>query len=104
MASLTLILEPDNPCNTNIIDIEDGRILYHVATEHGERTTTRIQNTLGEPIASWEWRDVRSDIITLGRTAPVPVSHWLRKTVVPFKEYVHLALEIRRRNDPSLAQ
>jgi hypothetical protein len=82
-----LVLDPDNPCNTNLVDIEDGQILYQVATEHGPRqTVTRVANSAGEIIASWEWRDVRSDILTLGNTPPVSVSHWLRKSVVPFKE------------------
>ena len=85
-APLILVLDPDNPCNTNIFDSDDGRIMYQVATEHGQRTVTRVRNSQAETIASWEWRDVRSDIITLGRTAPVSVSAWLRKSVVPFKE------------------
>lgn len=86
---LKLVFQPDNPCNTNIIDNDDGRIMYQVATEHaGSKTVTSVRNSGGEVIASWEWRDVRSDIITLGRTAPVSVSAWLKKSVVPFKDTV----------------
>ncbi|KAJ7593394.1 hypothetical protein C8J56DRAFT_1003137 [Mycena floridula] len=86
-SSLTLILSPDDPCNTNIF-IEDGRIMYQVATDFGRRTITRVLNGAGERIASWEWRDVRSDIITLGQTPPVAVNTWLRKSVVPFKDTI----------------
>ncbi|ESK95869.1 hypothetical protein Moror_12367 [Moniliophthora roreri MCA 2997] len=85
---LTLILEPNNPCNTNISDSEDGRILYQVATEHAKRTVTRVRNTAGQTIASWEWRDTRSDIISIGNGAPVPVSAWLKKSMMPFKDTV----------------
>jgi len=85
---LTLVLQPDNPCNTTIIDEETGKVMYQVATEHGKSTVTRAKNAVGESIASWEWRDVRSDIITLGNGTPTSVSSWLKKSLVPFKDTV----------------
>ena len=87
---LTLILEPNNPCNTNISDNDDGKILYQVSTEHGKHTTTRVRNAAGETIASWEWRDTRSDVISIGRMSPMSVGSWLKKSMMPFKEYVPL--------------
>jgi len=83
---LILVFQPDNPCNTIIIDEETGKVMYQVATEHGKSTVTRVKNAVGESIASWEWRDVRSDIITLGNGTPTSVSSWLKKSLVPFKE------------------
>ncbi|RDB25873.1 hypothetical protein Hypma_006811 [Hypsizygus marmoreus] len=85
-----LVFEPDNPCNTTITDSETGKIVYQVATEHGKETVTRVKNADGDTIASWEWRDVRSDIITLGNGTPTPVSSWLRKSLMPFKDTVKL--------------
>lgn len=82
-----LILSPDNISNTNIIDNDDGKVLYHVATEYNpHKTVTRIENCLGQTIASWEWRDLRSDLITFGSSQPVSVSTWLRKSVLPFNK------------------
>lgn len=86
---LTLILEPNNPCNANISDAEDGQILYQVSTEHARHTTTRLRNAHGDTIASWEWRDTRSDILTIGTGSPVSVSAWLKKSMMPFKDTVH---------------
>lgn len=84
---LILVFQPDNPCNTTIIDEETRKVMYQVATEHEKSSTvTRVKNAVGESIASWEWRDVRSDIITLGNGTPTSVSSWLKKSLVPFKE------------------
>ena len=83
----SLILQPDNPCNTTITDSDSGEILYTVTTTHPEhKTITVIKNADGDTIASSEWRDVQSDIITLGNSKPVPSSTWLRKNMMPFKE------------------
>lgn len=85
--TLTLEFEPDNPCNTTITDSESGEVVYTVITQHTDKkTVTRIRNAAGEVIASSEWRDVRSDILTLGQAVPVSSSAWLRKSMVPFKE------------------
>jgi hypothetical protein len=86
----TFILTPDNPCNTTITDSETEKILYIVETQHdNKRTITRVRNSEGTTLASSEWRDVQSDIITLGESGtPVSVSAWLKKSIVPFKEYV----------------
>lgn len=85
-----LIFETDNPCNTIIVDNDTGKVLYQVATEHGKETVTRVKDGAGETIASWVWKDVRSDIITFGNGKPVPVSAWLKKSLVPFKDTVTL--------------
>ncbi|KAG5650406.1 hypothetical protein H0H81_012372 [Sphagnurus paluster] len=83
-----LIFETDNPCNTVIFETDTGKVLYQVATEQGKETVTRVKNGGGETLASWVWKDVRSDVITLGNGTPVPVSAWLNKSLVPFKDTV----------------
>jgi hypothetical protein len=85
---VTLVFTPDDPRNTTITDGETGKILYTVATEYAnKRAVTRIWNAGGVILASSEWRDVRSDVITLGATGtPFPSSAWLKKSWVPFKE------------------
>lgn len=85
---LNLILEPDNPYNTNIHDDKDGRILYQVMTEHGQEIVTKVKNIEGDIIACWQWRDPRPDIIALGTGQPVPLGAWLKKSMMPFKESV----------------
>jgi hypothetical protein len=87
MSVTTLLLEPDNPCQTTITDRDSGQIVYIVETQHtNKRTITVVKNAQGETLASSEWRDVRSDLITLGKGKQVPSSAWLKKSIVPFKE------------------
>ncbi|KAK0223186.1 hypothetical protein IW262DRAFT_1295025 [Armillaria fumosa] len=52
--------------------------------------TTFVKNGAGNIIASWEWREIRSDIITLFGGSPTPVSSWLKKNIVPLKDTVTL--------------
>ncbi|KAK0204761.1 hypothetical protein DFS33DRAFT_691339 [Desarmillaria ectypa] len=88
-ASLILTLQPNNPCNTTITDQDDdGKIIYEVYTRYEPSTITFVKNAAGDVIASWEWREFRSDIITLGGASPTPVSSWLKKSIVPFKDTV----------------
>jgi len=93
---LTLIVEPDNICNTNIFDSDDGRILYQVMTpakpsSNGEYITT-LYNVYGDTIATLVWRTDSSkrDYIVIGSNPTMLVQSWLRKSSVPFKdrEYV----------------
>jgi len=103
-----LALEPDNPCNTTITDIDTGKVVYTVATQHTDKKTcTYIRNAAGEVIASSEWRDVRSDIITLGQAAPVSSGVWLRKSMIPFKDTIYFTHDKRnfkwKGNGPGLA-
>jgi len=95
----TLTLEPDNPCNTTIRDSESGKVVYTVATQHTDKKTlTHIRNAAGDIIASSEWRDVRSDILTLGQAAPVSSNAWLRKSMVPFKDTVYFTDHLNKNN------
>ncbi|PBK75623.1 hypothetical protein ARMSODRAFT_1079833 [Armillaria solidipes] len=88
-ASLILTLQPDNPCNTTITDQDDGgKPLYQVYTQYEPSVTTFVKNGAGDIMASWEWREIRSDIITLLGASPTPVSSWLKKSIVPFKDTV----------------
>ncbi|KAK0469820.1 uncharacterized protein EV420DRAFT_68894 [Desarmillaria tabescens] len=88
-ASLILTLQPNNPCNTTITDQEDGgKTVYEVYTRYEPSTTTFVENAAGDVIASWKWREIRSDIITLGGASPTPVSSWLKKSIVPLKDTV----------------
>jgi hypothetical protein len=84
----TLVLNPDNPCNTTITNGETQEVLYTVVTEHeNQRTVTWVKNAVGMTVITSEWRDVQSDLITLGEGGtPVPQSVWLRKSWIPFKE------------------
>ncbi|KAI3618852.1 hypothetical protein WG66_000511 [Moniliophthora roreri] len=87
--ALALILTPNNPCNTKISDNDDGKVLYEVATEHGKDTVTKVKRTSdGQTVASWVWRDIRSDVITFGNASSIPSSAWLKKSMVPFKDTV----------------
>ncbi|KAG7451099.1 uncharacterized protein BT62DRAFT_1071697 [Guyanagaster necrorhizus] len=66
---------------------DGGKTIYQVYTQNEPSTATFVKNTAGDVIASWEWREIRSDIITLGGASPTPVSSWSKKSIVPFKEY-----------------
>ena len=82
----TLIFETDNACNTRIFDSDTGALVYDVTTVHDKETVTKVKRDDGETIASWEWHDLKSDVITLGRSPPVPVDAWLRKSMLPFQQ------------------
>jgi hypothetical protein len=90
--SMTLILDPDNPCNANIVDEDDGHIMYQVTTEYSVRTITRVRDNTGEMLACWEWNP-KSDMIAIRQGPPMPVTAWLRRNSLPFtKECVPLFL------------
>ncbi|EFI26770.1 hypothetical protein CC1G_15693 [Coprinopsis cinerea okayama7 len=85
-----LILTPDNPCNTTITDQETGEKVYTVKTEHPDHSYTKVTRVSdGELIASWQWREIRSDLLTLGKAPPVSSSGWLRKSKIPFVHSVY---------------
>ncbi|KAJ3797617.1 hypothetical protein GGU11DRAFT_58840 [Lentinula aff. detonsa] len=96
ISPLNLILESDNPYNTNMYDERDGRILYQVMTEQQHETVTRVRNVDGETIASWQWRDPKPDIIVLGNGNPVPLNTWLKRSIMPFKDSVTFQDQIGR--------
>ena len=80
-----LIFQTDNPCNTRIFESDTGALVYDVTTELGKETVTKVKRDDGETIASWQWNDFKSDVITLGRSPPVSVDAWLRKSLLPFQ-------------------
>ena len=82
----TLVFETDNVCNTRIFDSDTDALVYDVTTEIGKETVTKVKRDDGETIASWEWHDFRSDVITLGQSPPVSVDAWLRKSLLPFQQ------------------
>ncbi|KAF9064274.1 hypothetical protein BDP27DRAFT_1333784 [Rhodocollybia butyracea] len=87
--SLTLIFTPSNPINTTITNARDGALLYRVVTEFGSKsshTETRVVSATGETLASWVWKQIRPDILTLGNAAPVSMSTWLKKSMMPFND------------------
>ena len=85
-----LYLHPDNPCNTTIT--EDDSPVYHIITTLKPQKVTTFKDDEGRILASSEWKDVRSDIITLGSAKPVSSSVWLNKSAMPFKQCVLLVL------------
>lgn len=81
----TLFLQPDNPCNCTIS--LDGKPVYEVVTTHEPKTVTTVRNGAGEVIGSFEWRDVRSDVVTFGENGETMSSgDWLKKSHLPFKD------------------
>ncbi|ESK97321.1 hypothetical protein Moror_17752 [Moniliophthora roreri MCA 2997] len=87
--ALTLILTPNNPCNTRLSDSNSGKVLYEVATERGKDTVTKVKRASdNQTVASWVWRNIRSDVITFGNASPMPSSAWLKKSLIPFRDTV----------------
>jgi hypothetical protein len=88
-AVLSLRFERDNPCNTTIVD-QDGNTLYTVATDFSkpDKPVTRLHDGIGNLVAEWTWRDVRSDLLTIRDRPQTPASAWLKKSIIPFREYV----------------
>jgi len=88
-AALSLRLERDNPCNTTILD-PDGNIFYTVATDFSksDKPVTRVHDGIGKLVAEWIWRDARSDLLTIRDRPQAPASAWLKKSIIPFREFV----------------
>ena len=86
---LSLSFEHDNPCNTTIVD-QHRNIFYTVATDFAnpDKPVTRVQDGVGKLVAEWIWRDARSDILTIPGRPQTPASAWLKKSIIPFREYV----------------
>ena len=83
-----LTLTPDNVKNCTITDAL-GVLVYSVATEYtGKATFTRVRNAKDEIIATLEWRDVLSDKVTIGDRKPMSLGDWMKKSLIPYKEYV----------------
>ncbi|KAF9039564.1 hypothetical protein BDP27DRAFT_1347597, partial [Rhodocollybia butyracea] len=94
-SSLTLVFTPSNPINTTITNARDGALLYRVITEFRPKSShkeTRVVSATGETLASWVWKDVRPDILTLGNAAPVSMSTWLKKSMMPFNNAATFAI------------
>ena len=87
--ALSLYFERDNPCNTTIVD-QDQNTLYTVATdfENPDKPVTRVNDGIRKLVAEWIWRDARSDILTIPGRPQTPASAWLKKSIIPFWEYV----------------
>jgi hypothetical protein len=88
-SALSLCFERDNPCNTTIVD-EDRNTFYTVATDFAnpDKPVTCVHDGIGKLVAEWIWRDARSDILTIPGRPQTPASAWLKKSIVPFWEYV----------------
>ncbi|TFK20666.1 hypothetical protein FA15DRAFT_673297 [Coprinopsis marcescibilis] len=97
MSELVLVFERDNPCNTTISHRDTGEIYYTVKTEHTGHSYTRVKNGDDQEIASWQWRNMRSDLLTLNNGPPSPASAWLKKSLVPFKNTVYFSDHLKRR-------
>lgn len=89
---LVLVLERDNPCNTTIIDSKSGDLVYTVTTVHGNDAITYLKDAEGANVAHWKWRDVRSDLLTLGNVKPIAASDWLQKSTIPFNRQVGILM------------
>ena len=88
-AALSLRFERDNPCNTTILD-PDGNTFYTVATDFvkPDKLVTRVHDGIGKLVAEWMWRNVRSDLLTIRDRPQMPASAWLKKSIIPFREFV----------------
>jgi hypothetical protein len=91
MQAISLRFERDNPCSTSIVD-PGGKVLYTVATNFSDpaKPVTRVQDGIGKLVAEWIWRDSRSDLLTIRDHPQTPASAWLKKSFIPFREYVSL--------------
>jgi len=92
-AAFSLRFERDNPCNTTIVD-QDGNMFYAVTTDFAkpDKPVTRLHDGTGKLAAEWTWRDARSDLLTIRDRPQTPAGAWLKKSIIPFREYVRFAL------------
>ena len=88
-SAFSLRFERDNPCNTTIVD-RDQNTFYTIATDFAnpDKPVTRVHDGIGKLVAEWIWRDARSDLLTIPGRPQTPASAWLKKSIIPFWEYV----------------
>lgn len=88
-SAISLRFERNNPCNTTIVD-HDGNVIYTVVTEFPSsgKPVTRVHSGVGKLVAEWIWGDARSDLLTISGRPQAPASAWLKKSIIPFREYV----------------
>ncbi|KAF9050898.1 hypothetical protein BDP27DRAFT_1454699 [Rhodocollybia butyracea] len=88
--ALTLLLTPDNPSNTSISDAGNGALFYRVDTEFKSPTSstavTTVSSAVGKTIASWKWRENWPNKLTLRNAAPMLMSRWLKKSIIPLDD------------------
>ncbi|KAF9061684.1 hypothetical protein BDP27DRAFT_1369432 [Rhodocollybia butyracea] len=60
------------------------RWCYGECPQRSSHMETRVISAAGETLASWVWKELRSDKLTLGKAAPVSMNTWLRKSTIPF--------------------
>jgi len=108
-SAVSLLFERDDPCNTTIID-HGGNIIYTVVTESPifGRRVTRVHDGARKLVAEWKSRYARSDMLTIRDRRPTPVSDWLKRSYVPFRnevKFLHAGTEYiwkNKRPGPSL--
>jgi hypothetical protein len=68
----------------------DGNTFYAVATDFTKpnKPVTRVHDGVGKLVAEWIWRDARSDLLTIRDRPQAPASAWLKKSIIPFREFV----------------
>ena len=88
-SEITLILTPDDPCQTEIT--LSGELLYKSVTEHSadnSNTLTQICDSKGVDIASLSWGVGTPDRVKIRNNKERSIVDWMKKSSVPFKEYV----------------
>ena len=91
-ATMTILsFTPDNPCDTTITCAADGSTLYRVTTELRKGgKVTNVYGSQGTVIASLEWRSTLPDKVKIKDDQPMSITGWLKKSSIPFNEYVPL--------------
>ena len=85
--TVILSFQPDNPSNTKLVD-EDGNVAYTITTTFDDKSvpTTTVCDENGKRIADWIWRDMdRSHLLAFKDKKREAASHWLQKSMIPFK-------------------
>lgn len=106
--ALLLLLQPDDPTRTDIIDGDTGHLYYSVDTIKGRKHQLTLvrraasafdgPSTVGEEttVASFEWHRYRSDMVSFGDNMPISVKGWLKRSMNPFNTYVSHAFSNER--------
>ena len=105
LATVILILTPDDASNATIYDAS-GEAVYTVTTQLGwSASTTQAENISGEVVAMVEWRDVLPNRLTLGKKPPTSLRNWLQTSLVPYSSrgFVILPLLLPNRTFYSFA-
>ncbi|EAU81439.1 hypothetical protein CC1G_05269 [Coprinopsis cinerea okayama7 len=96
----TLIFDPDDVNNTNIVDAKDGQLVYSIRTKRErpqDEPFTRYIDASGRVVGTCQWELVKSDKITIGDSGPMSYNSFMHRGLIPFVDRAYFKDKLKRK-------